>query len=340
MDDFFGQDQPRRSKWWIWILVILLLAVVSYGGYWYWKNKIKKSNSGENNSEQTETEEIWTRGDHIVLEGVTSSDTHKLADGIYRMYYMSDAKIVFADSTDGLLFGTGTPTGITEDTGKMISNPSVLNLSDGSWIMIYEQQPAQGVNSGLTVPGPNSQRDLYLATSTDGKSFSKVGIAIDSSKEDNYFASVPDLILLPDGKIRMYYVSGGEAIGSAISSDNGKTWKRESGYRLTEKAVDPDVIFKDENGTKKWVMYFSILSGPGNAIYRATSSDGLTWEKGKEILKSSDDQSTIVDPDVVNLYGNNYRMYFGEAKENSSDAGKPGQFNLNYADTGKEILAK
>lgn len=339
MDDFFGQDQPRHSKWWIWILVILLLVVVGYGGYWYWKNKIKKSDSGGNNSEQIETEEIWTRGDHIVLEGVTSSDTHKLADGIYRMYYMNDAKIIFADSTDGLLFGTGTPTGITEDTGKMISNPSVLNLSDGNWIMIYEQQPMRKTNSGQTPPGPDSQRDLYLATSLDGKSFTKVGIAIDSSKEDNYFASVPDLVLLPDGKIRMYYVSGGEAIGSAISSDNGKTWKRETGYRLADKAVDPDVILKDENGTKKWVMYFSTLTGGGNSLYKATSEDGLTWVKGQEILKSLSSQTNIVDPDVVNLYGNNYRMYFGEAKENGAN-GQPSQFNLNYADTGKEILAE
>jgi hypothetical protein len=239
-----------------------------------------------------------------------------------------------------LLFGTGTSTGVTEDVGKIISNPSVLNISDGSWIMVYEQQPPQGVNSSPTIPSPSSQRDLYLATSTDGKSFSKVGIAIDSSKEDNYFASVPNLVLLPDGKVRMYYVSGGEAIGSAISSDNGKTWKREAGYRLSDKAVDPDVIYKDENGTKTWVMYYSTLTGPGNALYKTTSDDGLTWKKGQAILKPLDSQTTIVDPDVVNLYGDNYRMYFGEAKESGSNSGQGSQFNLNYADTGKEILAK
>ena len=93
-------------------------------------------------------------------------------------------------------------------------------------------------------------------TSTDGKSFEAGSIAIDSAKEDNYFASVPDLIKTPDGKIRMYYVSGGQAIGSALSVDNGKTWIRESGYRLEDSAVDPDVSYKDG----RWVMYYSVLA--------------------------------------------------------------------------------
>lgn len=337
MEDFYNQPR-KKSKWWIWLIVILLLAGLACAGYWYYKNFYQKNTSdSEEQSETVKIPEGWVRGEKMILANTTSSCTIKLGEGSYRMYYMKDGSIVYADSSDALNFSSPISTGIDEDSGKMISNPAVLQLKDGSWVLIYEQAPAktQG-SSDKNPPGPSNQRNLYLATSSDGKIFSKVGLAIDSSKQDNYFASVPDLILMPNGKIRMYYVSGGNAIGSAASADNGKTWAKESGYRLSDDAVDPDVLYQQKNGKGDWVMYYSVLTPEDNAIYKSTSEDGINWQKGEIVIKPADSSKSVVDPDVILLSSGKYRMFFGEAGGDSTQSGTT--INLYYADSNGDIF--
>ncbi|RJO61383.1 hypothetical protein C4544_02590, partial [candidate division WS5 bacterium] len=283
--------------------------------------------------EAKEEPEVWTKNTSVLFKDTTSTCTIKINDSTYRMYLMAEGGIFYTDSTDGKTFGAKVPTGLTQTPGKMISNPSVLKVADTDWIMVYEEQPEKKPGGGPDgPPSVQTQRNLYLATSKDGKTFIKVGIAIDSSKEDNFFASVPDLIKTPDRKIRMYYVSGGEAIGSQISSDNGRTWTREAGYRLTDRAVDPDVLYEDG----KWTMYYAILplpeSGSRNAIYKAVSKDGLTWEKDEaKLIEPSAEMGFVVDPDVIKT-GDTYRMFFGES---TGDIGAPGAINLYFADREK-----
>lgn len=337
MEDFYGQP-PKKSKWWLWVLFILILAGLGYGRYWYYKNIYQeKSSNSETENLQTKIPEGWTRADKMILANVTSSCTIKLDDGSYRMYYMKDGKIVYANSTDAANFSSAASTDVTEDPGKMVSNPSVLKIKDGNWIMVYEQAPTKTPgSSGKTPPGPNTQRNLYLAKSEDGMMFKKVGLIIDSSKEDNYFASVPDLVLLPNGKIRMYYVSGGEATGSAISSDNGQNWTRETGYRLTGSVVDPDVLYQTKDGKESWVMYYSVLTPDNNALYKTTSTDGINWQPGEIILKPSSVSQTLVDPDVVQISADKYRMFYGEAGGDSTQGGTT--INLYYADSNGDIF--
>jgi predicted GH43/DUF377 family glycosyl hydrolase len=230
---------------------------------------------------------------------------------------MSEGGIYYSESTDGKTITEKKPTGIKEQENKMISNPAVLMIEEGNWIMIYEMAPLRRQGEKEGPPGPATQRNLYLATSNDGRSFSASGIAIDSSKEDDYFASVPDLIKLEDGRIRVYYVSNGLAIGSAISNDKGKTWTRESGYRLEGMAVDPDVLYKDG----KWVMYYSILDPSRNAMYKATSNDGLFWNNETKIF-SATTGGAIVDADVFGTQPNKYLMLFGQSQSGGSTGGE------------------
>lgn len=337
MENFY--DQPKKkSKWWIWFLMILISAGLGYGGYWYYNNNYQKDNSNtKSESAQTKIPEGWTRADKMILANVTSSCTIKPDDASYRMFYMKDGKIVYADSNDALNFSDAISTGITEDAGKMISNPAVLQLEDGSWIMVYEQAPQKSPGSSDKNPaGPNTQRNLYSATSTDGKTFTKVGLIVDSSKEDKYFASVPDLVLLPNGKIRMYYVSGGDATGSAISTDNGQNWTRETGYRLTGSVVDPDVLYQIKDGKESWVMYYSVLTPENNALYKAISSDGLNWTPGEIIIKPASSSQALIDPDVVKISAEKYRMFFGEAGGDSTQGDTT--INLYYADSNGDIF--
>ena len=336
MENFYGE--PKKSKWWLWLLIIVLLGGLGYGGYWWYKNKYQTKTS-ESKTEETVTKipENWTRAEKMIMAKVTSGCTVKLENGSFRMFYMADGKIVFADSTDALIFGTPVSTGITEDSGKMISNPAVLQLKDKSWIMIYEQAPIKAPgSSNQAPPGPSTQRNLYLATSADGKTYTKVGIAVDSSKEDNYFASVPDLIYTPEGKIRMYYVSRGDATGSAISQDNGKSWTKEAGLRLTDNAVDADVLYKTVNGKTSWIMYYTILSPANNSINKATSSDGISWTPGESVIKPANSQSSVVDPDVIEVSAGKYRMFFGEAGGDSTQGGT--SINLYYADSSGDLF--
>ena len=336
MEDFY--EKPKKSKWWLWVLIIVLLGGLGYGGYWYYQNKYQaKISSSTNEATSTKIPEGWNRADKMILANVTSSCTVKPDDASYRMFYMKDGKIVYADSSDALNFSDAISTGISEDAGKMMSNPAVLQLEDGNWIMVYEQaQQKNPGSSGKTPPGPNTQRNLYLATSSDGKTFNKVGLAIDSAKEDSYFASVPDLVLLPDGKIRMYYVSGGEATGSAISTDNGQNWTRETGYRLTGSVVDPDVLYQIKDGQESWVMYYSVLTPENNALYKTTSTDGINWQPGEIILKPRSLSQALVDPDVVQISADKYRMFYGEAGGDSTQGGTT--INLYYADSNGDIF--
>jgi cytoskeletal protein RodZ len=131
MNDFENQNQTKqKSYWWIWVIVIILLLVIGGGGFWLWKNSSKPKPQASASTSPSPTKssvvETWTRGDKMILPIVTSSDTHKLPDG-YRMYYMKDGGIVYAVSKDGLNFAAPTTTGVTEDAGKFLSNPAVLD---------------------------------------------------------------------------------------------------------------------------------------------------------------------------------------------------------------------
>lgn len=315
------------------ILAILLFVVI---GFLIWRQVRNKASTSQ---ALTSTEkETWTKSDKKLFENVTSTCALKLDDGTFRMYLMKDGEIKYADSKDPSIFETLASTGITADQDKFISNPAVLKIKDSDWIMIYEQAPILPENS-TKGPGQATERDLLLATSTDGKTFQKVGVAINSNnKDDKFFASVPDLVRVNDSLIRLYYVSQGDKIASATSSD-GRTWKREDGFRLEDSSVDPDVSLKtNSDGTQQWVMYFATLEGAGNKIYKATSKDGLTWEKGEIVLRPNTSSGVVLDPDVINLSQNKYRMFFGESASGNAQMNGGGQIDLYYADDNIDIF--
>ena len=313
--------------------IVCVLSLAGIGGYFLFIKKDKKSEetiSAKVEKKEEEKSESWIKSPTMLFKDTTSTCTLKLDDGTYRMYMMGEGGILYADSPDGKTFGAKAPTGIQQTPGKMISNPSVLKVTNTEWIMVYEEQPQKGPGgSSDGSPSAKNQRNLYLAVSIDGKTFTKAGIAIDSAKEDNFFASVPELVKVSDNKIRMYYVSGGEAVSSAISEDKGKTWTKEAGYRLSDRAVDPEVLY----GDGKWTMYYATLpnpeSGSRNAIYRATSTDGLIWTKDNiKLIEPKNEMGFVVDPDVIKL-GGTYRMFFGES---TGDIGAPGAISLYSAD--------
>lgn len=134
--------------------------------------------------------------------------------------------------------------------------------------------------------------------------------------------SVPFVIILPDGRFRLYYCSV-SGIVSAISSD-GLSFTREPGVRLqgTGRTGDPEPIVCDPSVLRlddgRWRMYYKGADrpgGPGFANHRAFSAiseDGLTFQR--EGLRydpvGTIDNGWASVPEVIRTFDGRFRMYY------------------------------
>jgi len=130
----------------------------------------------------------------------------------------------------------------------------------------------------------------------------------------------PNLIQLPDGRLRLYYVAvfsdadpanslEDMEVRSAVSSD-GIEWSAEPGVRFKGLVMDPDVVPLPDG---RYRMYFTArvpehLKGPDDlpiAICSAISDDGLTFVEEPGLRwKLGSASSTILLPD------GRFRMYY------------------------------
>ncbi|MCX5886180.1 MAG: choice-of-anchor D domain-containing protein [Proteobacteria bacterium] len=249
----------------------------------------------------------WTGG---VGGATTSTCTLVLPNNTYRMY---NPGIGFRSSEDGLTWPDSTNTNINE---MGATNPAVITLKDGTYLMIY------GIQQHTS--GPPTERQ-YRATSTDGIYFNKEPTDAVLTGE-NDFASVPDLIYINDDTtLRLYYVSDSlpSHIHTATSIDDGLTWIKEglisiTGGPIGQQDVDPDII-KLADGTYR--LFFATppvdQSELGDLRIRsAVSTDGrnFTLESGSRIIPSpSEPGAIVIDPDTVLLPGttDKYQFYYG-----------------------------
>ncbi|MBI4010408.1 MAG: hypothetical protein HY361_04460, partial [Candidatus Aenigmarchaeota archaeon] len=151
---------------------------------------------------------------------------------------------------------------------------------------------------------------IFSAISSDGLNFKKEGLRIDSETNgDNGWASVPDAIILHDGRVRIYYVtaSGMEhGIGSAISSD-GLDFVKEPGIRVSN-LVDPALV---RIGDKYLLFAASIderFASVPKGIYYLESSDGLDFGKPTAVFQ----EGNVYDPSVLKIDENTIRVFYGK----------------------------
>jgi len=264
-----------------------------------------------------------------IASGV-SSNTIRLDDGSYRMYYTGEG-IMVADSADGKTF-TNKRVALDQATVQavfsditQISNSTIIKLNNGTYRMIFEGRIGD-------------DRRLYSATSADGLTNWTVesGVRLEATGDGpNIFTSVPEIIKLPDGRLRIYYCTGLKT-SSAVSSDEGLTWTKEGAIKLNKKVsslVDADVT----KIGKKYVLLFANLpnaggdggkgkgkkSGKGAAsdkyqrIYRAYSTDGRNFKYSGMVVSAKNKH--VMDPDMVKIAGKNkYRIYFSYWKTETS----------------------
>jgi len=250
----------------------------------------------------------WTKeGGVRIASGISSCTIAK--DGEYWMYYTGRG-IELATSTDGLSFagkGTVVFSGAQGSDQEMVTNPAVFQLDDGGYRILYE--------GSTRVGNSQTNRKLYSAVSADGLTWTKeAGVRFydEGDKPGQVFTSVPDVMRLPDGRLRMYYTRGMTS-ATAVSSDEGVTWTKERNLDLGEIAVDPDILFMDDGTYKLFYTTFESEWAVGSQVMMsASSADGISFvaDAGKR-LEPATANGLITDPDVVKVAGG-YRMYYGE----------------------------
>ncbi len=253
---------------------------------------------------------VWTTEPGLRLEDATVPYVYRLDDGRLRIYYGGPGGILSAISDDGLTFkkeaGVRIVPGSPGSPEAIVSDPTVVALKNGKMRMYYNGATGSG--------GPGqSVHSIYSAISSDGLNFDKEGIRIDSQQTpDRGWASVPEAITLPDGRVRIYYVSDGldvkHGVVSAVSED-GLSFTREE-TRVTG-FVDPAVIRLADGGFILLAVAFPL--GPGGkltdaapGIYSFLSEDGIKFEHRGLVLAGENN----IDPVIVNIGDGAYRVYY------------------------------
>lgn len=141
-------------------------------------------------------------------QGAVDPDATLLPNGRVRLVYLSGLAapgsaqpraICVAESSDGMQF-QGVATAVDLASSSTDTDPSVTQLTDGSWLMAISR----------------GQQTL-VARSGDGLRF--------TTGETLSFGGVPEVTTLADGRVRLYVCAAG--IESYISGDSGRTWQRE-----------------------------------------------------------------------------------------------------------------
>ena len=229
------------------------------------------------------------------------------------MYYCGMGGILSSISSDGLSFQKEDGVRIQGPAGWASCDPTAVDLPDGKVRMYYKIAQGQGG------PGQAIHKIASAVSSDGGLNFQDEGVRIDSEKTgDNGWASVPEAIVLPDGRVRIYYVSGDPqamgGIASAVSSD-GLNFVKEPGARLPS-FVDPAVV-QLPSGV---FMIFAVLLPfrPPNdklkdlksGIYTFASIDGLNFTGMMPVLIA--EGGAVYDPGVLKVDDETLRVYYGK----------------------------
>lgn len=287
--------------------LIIVIALIFGGVFWYSQKGTTKQSTGQvESSPQSVSEISWEKDSSSRVTDGSVPFVHKLQDGRVRLYHCSGDAILSSISRDGLTFTKEQGVRISPGTGNelIVCDPTIVDLPDGKMRMYYKG--ASSMN-----PGPGqSVHKIYSAISSDGLTFQKEGLRIDSETNgDNGWASVPDAIVLPDGRVRIYYVTAAKmehGIGSAISAD-GLKFTKEAGIRVPN-LVDPALT---KIGDKYLLFAASIDERFGQVpkgIYYLESTDGLDFGEPTAVFQ----EDNVYDPSVLKIDENTIRVFYGK----------------------------
>jgi hypothetical protein len=170
--------------------------------------------------------------------------------------------------------------------------------------------------------GPGGKK-IRFATVTGNTlahgAISDLNVAGSSVPQNERAWGVPDSVVLPDGRVRVYWVLADQAtakpglpesVVSATSTDaTASSFVRDAGTRLTGGYVDTDILRAPDGD---WLMMVSTGPGAGTQyLYMATSKDGLAWDVLPNAISSNSESA--LDPTGYETGTNTWRIYYASA---------------------------
>ncbi len=246
----------------------------------------------------------WALAEEAVSLGLTGVSPHVERTGnADRLWYPSLAGTIVSDCTDA---GACTSVPVT---GRLGTDFTAITLPNGTRRAYFVETTA-----GATTKSVSSA--ACLTTACTGVGTSTVTAAELVVSQNIKAWGVPDAVVTPDGKVRLYVVESPvegnctEKLASYISSD-GITFTKEAGWRLENGiSVDPEIL---RAKTGDWLMV--LADGPGcgdrvQKLYMTTSNDGLTWATPQKISGSD---LRRLDPTGYEVSTNVFRIFYATA---------------------------
>ena len=213
--------------------------------------------------------------------------------------------------------------GCFDDSGVLLN--SIVNLKDRK-LLFYT-----GINIGVTV---NLRYSIGVAEwNEEAQMFVRLfeGPIIDRTKDFPYFVSSPE-VHFENGRFRAWFTNcvkwvakpGGPKhyynIEYAESGD-GVNWNRNGTVAIDfadpyEYAISIPRVLKDRDHYNMWFSSRATQNCPTYRIYRATSGDGIVWERQKwlpeiDVSESGWDSEMIEYPYIFDHEGQRYMLYNG-----------------------------
>jgi predicted GH43/DUF377 family glycosyl hydrolase len=219
----------------------------------------------------------WMEEKGIRMKWATFPSVIALPDGRYRMYFQNGGVIRSALSSDGLSWNmeAGVRVDTANEAGLNLDNvaaPTVIE-EGGSYIMVYRGT----INQKYPAKVPNDNTQLLLwATSKDGLTFKREGIALDSRNQ--VFMGMmdgPEFIRWDDGSLRLYFWS---YRGIYHTSFKDGKFSQDVDFDYTTLPVQGSLFPENPPGdptlvkiNNKWFMYYGQHA---KGIYYATLREG------------------------------------------------------------------
>jgi len=274
---------------------------------------------------ETEVETAWQNQAPLGLSGVAFAIVERPAGG-YLAYWMGGMRgMTAASSSDGLAWSVedGFSLPPLEPDQMTSTNPWVFATEDGRFRLIYEIQDQ------------SNNRRLYSAVSDDGLIFSAEGLVMAGGAGDlnpydqAIFLSVPAGLRLADGSLRMYFVSTGDHTASALSYDDGLSWLRDTGFRVSY-GVDPAIVVLPDGGLRMIYVDWAEAYRVKRILY-ADSADGLIFTYQGVIAATQNQTAMLIDPETIYTADGALRLYYSYGSEEQTQlytATAPGDWSL------------
>jgi hypothetical protein len=265
----------------------------------------------------------WEFSQDGVSLGLTGVSPHVERTGsVDRLWYPGGPEgTVASDCTDA-----GSCTRVTLSS-RLGNDFTAVTLSNGTRRAYFvEMSPNAGTKTVVSAACSTSDC-LGVGPSTP------IASDVQVSNEEKAWG-VPDAVVLPDGRVRVYLVvspvmssSCPEKVVSYLSTD-GVSFTKEAGYRLEGGYVDTEVL---RAKTGDWLMITSNGPGCGNGmqqLFVTTSNDGLSWSTPQAVTK---DDKRRLDPTGYEVSPNVFRIYYATSNSRTDQNYTLARGTLNLA---------